>query len=320
MESSNTSRAPSFVTAVASALRAMGVGCRNRGLRPVCTLLAALFILGSAGIARAEAPADAENSGVPASSRATAYAGAGGQVSPAGVFVGAGAGYRHVLSRGPSPRDEHAYVEGGAGLTATPSFVAPAVHGQWSPAPFFSLRAEYELLAFLGTTRGIVSLDSSDAGFGARTLDALPVESGVGHKLQLSPTLYARTGRVLFQSRLDAAHYRHGGRGPVFYEVQHDTLVRRGDVVLSSRTDVLFALWQAGGEPRVLAGPSYDFTRALGTEVQRQRTSGLLVIKTSDAWGLLQRPTIFVDVGVNAQDRNRDGQLFAALGLRSELR
>ncbi len=300
MEPSKTSRASSAVAAVA---------------------VAVLFTLGSGGIARAEAPADADISRpTTPSSRATAYAGAGGQANPPGVFVGAGASYRRVLSRGASPRDERAYAEGGAALTATPAFVAPALHGQWSPAPFFSLRAEYELLAFLGTTRGVVSLDSSDASFGARSLDALPVESGVGHKLQLSPTLYARIGPALFQSRLDAAYYRYGGRGPVFYEVQHDTLVTRGDVVLDSRTDVAFTLWHAAGEPRLLAGPSYDFTRALGTGVQRQRAGGVIVIKAGDAWGGLQRPTIFVDVGVNAQDRNRDGQLFAALGLRSELR
>jgi hypothetical protein len=248
------------------------------------------------------------------------HAGAGGQVNPPGVFFGAGATYRRVLSRGVAPRDERAYVEGGAALAATPSFVAPALHGQWSPAPFFSLRAEYELLLFPGTTRGLVSLDSSSASFGAPTLDALPVESGVGHKLQLSPTLYARIGPALLQSRLDAAYYRYGGRGPVLYEVEHDTLVRRGDVVLDSRTDIVFTLWQAAGEPRLLAGPSYDVTRALGTEVQRQRAGGVLVVKTGDGWGLLRRPTIFVEVGVNAQDRNRDGQPFAALGLRSELR
>lgn len=298
MEPSKTSRASSVVAAFA---------------------VAVLLTLGIAGIARAEASADADIAGPPKpSSRATGYAAAGGQGNPPGVFVGAGATYRRV--RGASPRDEHAYAEGGVAFTATPSFVAPAVHGQWSPAPFFSLRAEYELLAFLGTTRGVVSLHSRDASFGARSLDALPVESGVGHKLQLSPTLYARIGPALFQSRLDAAYYRYGGRGPVFYEVQHDTLVTRGDVVLDARTDVAFTLWHAAVEPRLLAGPSYDFTRALGTGVQRQRAGGFVVVKAGDAWGVLQRPTIFLDVGVNAEDRNRDGQLFAALGLRGELR
>lgn len=280
------------------------------------TLFACAVLVSTMGGARADEPDHVGDDVAPA--RVVTYGLVGGQVNPPAVLVRVGASYHRTLERGDVGSDG-AYLEAGGALTATPAYVAPSAYAEWSPAPWFVLRGQYEALGFVGTTRGVVSVSSSRADFSDSALSNASARAGVGHKLAVTPMLRARFGPVVVLHQVDAAYYRYIGDGPLFYEIQHDTLVARGDVVLDSRTDVLFDLSRGGRPPALFVGPSYSLTRAIRTEVQRQRVGGALAFVFANAWGPVRRPTLLLDVGVNAEDRNRAGEPFAALGLRGEM-
>jgi hypothetical protein len=270
-----------------------------------------------AALAAPEADSIATDAGP---SHVVAHGQIAGKVNPQVMQLTAGAYYRHVFTRDEARGEDTAYLQAGGALTVNPAYIAPQAHAEWRPARLFALRTEYETLSFTGHARGMLTFDAKDASFGESALDAATGSTGIGHKLQLSPMFHNQLGPVHIRNRTDIAYYRYVGDGPYFYELQHDTLIAKGDVILDGRTDVLVEAWRGGRDASLFLGPSYAMTRAFRTEIQRQRLGGSVTFTPSDAWGPIARPTFFAEAGVNVQDTNREGQAFAAFGVRAEMR
>jgi len=243
-----------------------------------------------------------------------------GRANPQMVEVNADATFHYVISRDERRLTEKAYFQAGGGATATSAYVGPNVHVEWSPAPLFTLRGEYQLYGFTGQSRSLLSFLNPDAPFGEAILENREAKSGWGHKLTLAPSFHARFGPVHIRNNPTVSYYRLLGANEYTYEIEHDTLVAKDDVVINSRTQVGFELWRGGRDASFEIGPVYTMTRAMRTEVQRQRIGGAFAFTPVDSIGPIGRPSIFAEVGGNAEDRNREGEAYASFGIRADFR
>lgn len=241
-------------------------------------------------------------------------------MNPDGVMVFAG-GYRRWIQDASAEGIHERYVQAGFGLGANPAFAKGSLHVQWQPASFFNLHLEYDLYGFFGDNYGLLSFPDARARFGTDELKDREgsEEKAVGHRVLLQPTLYAKAGPVVVINQTDLAYYRFGGDGPYFLDLEYDTLVRDGDHVLSNRTQFLAPLWKGSGTAVMYAGPYYEITHARRADLTRQRVGGLLYwVPTDTFWGM-KRPRIYSQLGVNIQDRNRQDEMYAVLGVGMDI-
>ena len=208
------------------------------------------------------------------------------------------------------------YTQIGFGLGVNPAYAKGSVHGEWQPAIFAKLRLEYDLYRFFGKNSGLLSFPNADAKFGEQELDVREgsEEKATGHRVLFQPTLYAKVGPMLLMNQTDLAYYRFNGDGPYFLELEYDTLVKDGDYVIANRTQILYPAWKGSGDAILYAGPYYEITHARDADLTRQRV-GVQVhwVPADSLWGM-NRPRIYMQTGVNIQDRNREGEMYMALG------
>ncbi len=237
-----------------------------------------------------------------------------GRANPAGVAASLGAAYRRNLKDGAGPAASGRYLQGGAGLTLSPAFAQASAHAEAVPRAFLQLRFQMDQFSYLGTNAGLLSFPSSSSPFGDRERDALAgqEESRSGRRLLLQPTLRYQAGRLLLRNQTDLARYWFSGRGPFFLELEYDTLLKRQDDLLSNRTQFLweFLNTPAAGR-RLLAGPYYEGTWAAGSRLARHRVGLACLGVLTTRFRRLDRPRVFLQVGVNAADPNRRGPFFA---------
>lgn len=240
-----------------------------------------------------------------------------GQVNPEGLqlFVG---GYRRWISA--MDRElgtPSSYLQTGMGLGVSPAYAKAAIHGEWMPAIFAKVRLEYDLYRFFGQYGALLSFPSAGSPFGRHEVNAMEgqEESAWGRRVLLQPTLYAKAGPVIISNQTDLAYYRFSGNGPYFLDWEYDTLLKDGDSVIANRTQFLLQPWKRGQEAMLLVGPYYEVTHAHDADLTRQRLGGVLYWVPADKLGPFDRPRIYSQLGVNLQDRNRDGEVFFTIGV-----
>lgn len=255
----------------------------------------------------------------PPRSRLFGTASLGGVVNPVGMQLDAGLQLRAVFSTDERTGWEKSWAQTGGAIRLNPVYVGHAVHGEWQPAQMFSVRAEYELLAFPGTTRGLVSFAEKTAAFGDDVLQNADARAGLMHKVMVAPTFTTKLGPVILRNRSHAAYYHANADGPYFYEPSHDTLVAKDDVVVQGRTELLVLAWSGGRDAAFLLGPVFEMTHAIRTETGRQRLGGMTALAFAETLGAFRRPSLFAEVGGNLQDRNREHQAYATFGFKLEM-
>lgn len=241
-------------------------------------------------------------------------------LQPLGVGTLASFNYRHVYRYSELYDTMIAYWEAGAGLAATPAYLQPSVHVDWMPAPFVLLRFEYDFYQFLGANNGLLSFPSATSPFGDDARKARhDEEAATAHRLFFQPTLRARVGPVILRNQMDLAYYRFSGRGPYVLELEYDTLLKDGDVLVSNRTEVFFELWKGERTTRLLAGPYYEVTHAGDADLTRQRLGlqGLWVPVAS--LGPFARPRVYAQGGINLEDPNRRHQPYLLIGVGADV-
>lgn len=253
--------------------------------------------------------------------RTTLHADLLGRHNPVGLMLMAGGYRRWPIRTAPETGATLAYLQAGLSAGVNPAYGQLSAHVEWMPAPFLRLRAVYDLFGYFGANGALLSFPSADAPFGDDELDARSgtEESGTGHRFSLQPVLRFRIGPVILRNRTELAYHRFDGAGPYFYEWAYDTLLRDGDVLLDTRTQVFVEAWKGTGAAALFAGPFHQFTRAFDAGLDRQRVGGLVhYVPTQRLWSL-DRPRFFARVGVNVRDRNREGEVFALFGLGIDL-
>jgi hypothetical protein len=184
-------------------------------------------------------------------------------------------------------------------------------------AVFAKLRVQYDLYRFYGTNTSLLSFPSGTASFGKGAVDALEgrEEAGNGSRLLLRPTLSAKAGPVIIVNRTDLASFHFSGRGPYYLEWSYETLLRDGDRVIENRTDFLYQVIKGPGGASLLAGPYYEIMKTSAGDIKRKRAGVMAYWVPRELPGLFKRPRLYAQIGRYLQDRNRDGEYMAALGM-----
>jgi hypothetical protein len=68
----------------------------------------------------------------------------------------------------------------------------------------------------------------------------------------------------------------------------------------------------------VTVGAQYDVTWTAGLSMMRQRVAAVATVVPVDPWGPFDRARFYLVIGYVLQDRNRQGEPFALLGLGSD--
>ncbi|OFX19551.1 MAG: hypothetical protein A2V77_10230 [Anaeromyxobacter sp. RBG_16_69_14] len=282
----------------------------GNGLR-LLALGAALVASFTGALARAE----------PAGTRTTVSADAFARAAPDGAMLVTGVLRRRGVEDGDSALLRGRYLEFGASVGVNPAYSQAAARVEWVPLAPLQLRVQYDLYGFFGANGALLRFPSASSRFGAPEIDAAggSEESGLGHRLLLSPVLRARVGPIVMRSQTDLAWFALSSSAGWFYEWEYDTLVARRDLVVSNRSTLLFEIWRGTGEATLLAGPGYEVTHATRANITRQRAEGVLFWSPTDELGFLARPRLFAMAGVNVVDRNRRGDPFAVVGLGADL-
>lgn len=238
----------------------------------------------------------------------------GGRYNPLGVKFRIGAIYRREYGEPPRLNLPRPYLQGGFAASISPASAMASLHAEWMHLPFLVLRAQGDLYRYLGAYGALLEFPDKKASFGDAAMDAASGHelSRFGGRVLLQPTLRAKLGRIIVQNQTELAWYAFGSGGPYFYEHEYDTLLKDGDGLVANRTVVLAQLWASGPDAKLLVGPAYEVQRTFVGGLQRQRLGGALLFCPTAKLGYLARPRLVFQMGVNLQDRNRDGQLFLA--------
>ncbi|MFO0734793.1 MAG: hypothetical protein U0270_02895 [Labilithrix sp.] len=281
-------------------------------MKTIGILLAALVATFTATISTTALAQDkAQNEpGEPATNdRLGGHAASSFQLNPNVIKLDAGVHYR---------RD---WFQVGAGVHATPSYVAPALQLEAFAGPSFSLKGEYAYMRYTAEGRGLIAFASKDASYDTSVLERRDPRGGGTHRVTLTPNGKLQLGPVLLKMKNDISYLHTSERGEAFYLPDYDVLVRKDDVFLASRTDVLFQPWKNGGSAAsgLAFGPSLQSTWAIRTSLMRSRVGATIGYTPADSVAFFQRPTIVLDVGVNATDEHHQGEGYGALALSTEL-
>ncbi len=249
--------------------------------------------------------------------RTTVHVDIAGQVNPDGIMLSIGGFRRRIWSSDSYEGFPTSYMQTGLGMAVTPAYAKASVHGEWMPAIFARLRVEYDLYRFFGQYGALLSFPSAESPFGKREIEARKgqEESAWGGRALLQPTLFAKIGKVIVSNQTDIAYYRFNGAGPFFLEWEYDTLVGDGDIVAANRTQFLLMPWRHKGEAALFIGPYYETVRAREAERTRQRIGGVFYWVPVDELNGFSRPRVYSQLGVNLQDKNRNGEMYVTIGL-----
>jgi len=245
------------------------------------------------------------------------HADAVGVVNPDGAAVVVGIFRRWISEYDRIHAIPSSYLQAGTMLALNPAYAQGSLYGEWMPFIWAQLRLQYDLYGFFGENGALLSFPSADSAFGDDQIEALEgqEESALGHRILFQPTLRAKFGRLYVRNQTDLAYYRFDARGPYVFEREYDTLLKDGDVLVANRSHALLELWKGPAEQILLAGPFYEVTHAADAGITRQRVGGALYWVPRDNLWFLNRPRVFAEIGYNLQDRNRDDEAFAILGV-----
>ena len=140
------------------------------------------------------------------------------------------------------------------------------------------------------------------------------------------PTLQLKLWRIVLLNELElAAWFIHGdeqqnGTDIYWLDPMNDTLVPRGTLTatLRNRPMLLFEAWKGEGEARLLTGFLHEYNYAFAAKIVRNRVGAAIIYTPADQWGVFSRPTVGLLMGTNLEDRNRDDEFWAFLGIRSD--
>jgi hypothetical protein len=270
-----------------------------------------------------DAPAQADKLGKDGESRLAAHASAVGKANPGFIELMAGGYYRHVISTDPSivgKDSETQYIQAGGGFGVSSGYFKPQAHFEIKPMKMLTLRAEYDFFAYGGQQRSLVAFPSKNADFGESALHNATEETGTGHKAMLQSRSNVKLGPVYLKNKTEIAYYYMTGndQGQYMYEVEHDTLVKKGDVVFNAKTEVFFKPWTGTGDAGLFLGPTIEGQHAFRTNLSRTRVGGGIAFTPVHQVGWMVRPTIQIDGGVNASDPNRQGEPFGTFAFSTE--
>lgn len=294
---------------------------RTAGITLRKSYLAAILVLAAVGILPAYSPSARADETEAKDTRVqnTLTADLAGSRNPDGVMLTLG-GFRKWIQETDEQGMPSRYIQAGATLGVSPAYAKASVYAEWGPLIFATVRLEYDLYDFFGTNSALLSFPAAHARYGRHELKELEgqEETGTGQRILLQPTLYAMAGPVIIMNQTDLAYYCFNGDGPYFLDWEYEMLIRNGDSAVSNRTQALIPAWKGSGQALLYTGPSYEITHAQDADLTRQRVGWFAYWVPVDTLMGMNRPRIYSLAAFNIQDRNRQGEMYLALGFGTE--
>jgi hypothetical protein len=247
-----------------------------------------------------------------------------GQYKPAAIDINTEAWYRYVYHSDPSRLWNGLYIKGGGALDINPAYGRAGAYVEWMPVAVLQLRAQFDRYAFFGSNGSLLVYNDKNAPFGAGQYKARRGQeiSGQADRLVLQPTLRGTLGHYVLVNQVTYALYDFKQDGPYFWEQEYDTLLKKRDRLYADDLSVLYDFAPAGGDGRLLIGPSFEAVHAFGADLTRTRVGLSLYFEPGagkHTFGYRAKPRIYFQAGINTRDRNRHGQAYALGGIGVEL-
>jgi hypothetical protein len=216
--------------------------------------------------------------------------------------------------RGPV-QDPESYLQMGAAGLVNPAYVSAGLFLEAQPAAWLNLHLQGDQTRYLGTSSGLLSFASPTDDFGDAAQDRRKgqEETGSGRRLWAQVTPALQVGPIVLRHQAILGWYRFAGRGPWFYELENDLLLKDGDRVYDGQSQVLWAF--TCPQVKAYAGGVLQVTRGRDAGLYRRRVGVTVSAEAKDSWGAWGRPRGGVVVGHVLEDRNRKGEAYAQLSV-----
>ena len=240
------------------------------------------------------------------------------RIEPLGLIWENQLRWRDVYRRDGSLLFDGVYREVGIDLALSPAIAELGAHVEWLPIKVFSLRAEYRVLTSFGTLGYMLSFPTADSPYGEEEEELLEgqEETGIGHRVSIMPTVQLAAGPIIVRN-LTEWHMSWFGSydGPYVRERLYDQLqASDGDWLLVNTSVLAYALWDPEGDGLAIIGPYYEHVVTGDSGTGRQRVGGVAAWIDGQTRGEIRRLRVYLQSGVNLDDRNRDGAFFVQGG------
>ena len=228
-----------------------------------------------------------------------------------------GARYRHIYGRDQNPLWNGLYVQTGAAIGTSTFTNSASLHVEVQPIALLRIRLQAETWRWLGKPSSIgtgMPFPSADSPADPETLASRADETITTHGSRglLVTTLRGKAGSLamLNITRMSAWHLPDGDG--YLYDSESDNLIARGrlDMNLRNRLCMLWVAPRRRGAHRLMLGPVHEFYQSMEAAIARQRLGAMMVYTPVQRWRALWEPTLLLDLGVNLEDRYRQGAMY----------
>lgn len=220
------------------------------------------------------------------------------------------------------------YQQIGLDVNVSPAFleIGPAV--EFRPINLFVYGFGYHALAFWGTLDYPLSFATRDSPYGDNVVDARDAdddptndeETGIAHRVFFSQTTQLQVGRIAIRNQLQTfLYFIPAFEGPYIRERLYDQLVADRDFLLSNSAAVLYEAWTGREDAKLLVGAFHEYVFAREARSTRHRLGGVGVWYPTASKGRIQRWRVYLQVGANIEDPNREGAVFGQGGFGFDL-
>lgn len=220
------------------------------------------------------------------------------------------------------------YQQVGIDANLSPAFLEIGPSVEFRPINLFVYGFGYHLIGFWGTLDYPLSFPSRDSPYGDNVVDARDAddnpdndeETGVAHRIFASQTSQIQLGRLVVRNQTQAfLYFWPGFDGPFVRERLYDQLVSDGDLLVSNTAAVLYQAWDGREDAQFLVGPFHEYVYALDARSTRHRLGAVGVWYPTASEGRIQRWRVYLQVGANLEDPNREGAVFGQGGFGFDL-
>ncbi len=220
------------------------------------------------------------------------------------------------------------YQQIGLDANLSPAFLEIGPSVEFRPINLFVYGFGYHLIGFWGTLDYPLSFPTRDSPYGDNVIDARDADdnpdndeqTGVAHRLFASQTSQLAVGRIAIRNQTQAfLYFWPGFEGPYLRERLYDALVTDRDLLISNTAAVLYEAWSGNGDAAFLVGPFHEYVYAMDAGSTRHRLGAVGVLYPTESMGRIQRWRVYLQVGANLEDPNREGAIFGQGGFGFDL-
>ncbi len=241
--------------------------------------------------------------------------------NPLGAMVFVGATKRHVFSYSREYNAPFSYLQGGAAYGINPAYGQLRAHVEWMPAIFAQLRVQADRFNYFGRYTGLLSFSKADADYGDSVQEARKddVEKASAYRLMVQPTLRAKIGWFFLRNQADIAQYYFDAGGRYVLEPEFDILMAKDDMLIANRSYVMMDFSTGRASTALFVGPYFEYIGARDSGDVRRRLGAAVYWEPALKMFSIRQYRVYAQMGLNLEDRNRDNQVFAQLGVGFEM-